>query len=151
MLNVFENGSYRPATKEELSAKGNITVTLPYPKGTNAEDFDFIVAHMATVAVNGLLPGDIETPVVTETAEGLQVTLRGLSPVMISYSRTESKPEIQAPADSSENDSAKPEVKPAVPEKAETPVTGDTSNVNMWLVLLVVAALAALIILKKKK
>ena len=140
VLNVFENGAYRPATKEELIAKGNITVTIPYPAGTNGEEFDFVVAHMATVAINGLQPGDIETPEVIKTNEGLKFTLRGLSPVMISYSRTDIKPEV------------KPEVKPvSKPAEPSAPVTGDTNNATLWIALLVIAALAALILLKKKK
>lgn len=76
--------TWAKATPENFPASG-ITVTLPYPDGTNAADYDFVVTHMATVAMNGLAVGDVETPAVTETAEGLQFTVYSLSPVAVSW------------------------------------------------------------------
>ena len=92
ILNVYDNGTYRPATKEEIADRGSIRVVLPYSAGTNAKDYKFVVAHMATMAVNGLQPGDIETPEVTATEEGLVVYLKGLSPIMIIYSKIANEP-----------------------------------------------------------
>ena len=70
---------------EENFPKDGITVTLPYPDGTNAADYDFVVTHMATVAMNGLGVGEVETPAVTKTADGLRFTVKSLSPVAVSW------------------------------------------------------------------
>lgn len=72
------------ATPENFPANG-ITVTLPYPEGTNAAEYDFVVIHMVTVAMNGLAAGDVETPAVTKTDKGLQFTVHSLSPVAVSW------------------------------------------------------------------
>ena len=72
------------ADEKNFPASG-ITVTLPYPDGTNAADYDFVVTHMATVAMNGLGVGEVETPDVTKTEKGLQFTVRSLSPVAVSW------------------------------------------------------------------
>ena len=72
------------ADKNNFPANG-ITVTLPYPDGTNAADYDFVVTHMATVAMNGLAVGAVETPAVTKTADGLRFTVKSLSPVAVSW------------------------------------------------------------------
>lgn len=69
------------ATEENFPADG-ITVTLPYPEGTNAAEYDFVVTHMFTV---GAQAGQVETPAVTKTGDGLQFTVYSLSPVAISW------------------------------------------------------------------
>lgn len=66
---------------EENFPKDGITVVLPYPAGTNAADFDFVVTHMLTVGT----PGAVEIPAVTKTDKGLQFTLHSLSPVAVSW------------------------------------------------------------------
>ena len=85
-LYVSEDGgqTWIKADKNNFPANG-ITVTLPYPDGTNAADYDFVVTHMATVAMNGLGVGEVETPDVTKTEKGLQFTVRSLSPVAVSW------------------------------------------------------------------
>ena len=137
ILNVYDNGTYRPATKEEIAARGSIRVVLPYPAGTNAKDYKFVVAHMATMAVNGLMPGDIETPEVTATEEGLVVYLKGLSPIMISYSKIANEPAVEGNT---------------IPDKVSTtPVTGDTSNVGTWVMILLLAAIAVVVVIVVRK
>ena len=64
---------------------GGLTVTLPYPSGTGRNTHTFKVAHMFTVAMNGHAPGEVETPPVTNGPNGIQVTLHGLSPVVITW------------------------------------------------------------------
>lgn len=68
------------ATQENFP-KAGIKVTLPYPAGTNATDFDFVVTHMLTVGT----PGAVETPAVTKTDKGLQFTVYSLSPIAVSW------------------------------------------------------------------
>lgn len=85
------------ATWQEASEVDSVTVTLPYPDGTSKDTHDFAVAHMMT---SGSDAGEIETPSVTETDEGLQVTLHGLSPVAVSWQETQSS------SDEDEDDSS---------------------------------------------
>lgn len=73
--------TWQEATEDNFPEQG-ITVTLPYPDGTNAADFDFVVTHMLTVAGKA---GQVETPAVTKTEKGLQFTVHSLSPIAISW------------------------------------------------------------------
>ena len=72
------------AMAEHFPTEG-ITVTFPYPEGTNARDYDFVVSHMFSVNSQrlGITAGDVELPKVEETADGIRVTLNGLSPVTV--------------------------------------------------------------------
>ena len=72
------------ATEEDFPTEG-ITVILPYPEGTNARDYEFVVSHMFTVTSQrlGTVAGEVEMPKVEETANGIRVTLNGLSPVTV--------------------------------------------------------------------
>lgn len=78
------------ATEATFTTEG-ITVTLPYPSGTGKDTHNFRVVHMFTVtsARLGTEAGKTETPAVTKTDSGLQVTLRGLSPVVIGWDKIE--------------------------------------------------------------
>ena len=75
-----------PVTAENFPAEG-IVVTLPYPKGTNAADYDFTVVHMFDENVNGHKAGEVETPAVTEGENGISFRLMGTSPVIIGYKK----------------------------------------------------------------
>lgn len=81
------------ATEATFPAEG-ITVTLPYPSGTGKDTHNFRVVHMFTVtsARLGTEAGKTETPAVTKTDSGLQVTLKGLSPVVIGWDKIETRP-----------------------------------------------------------
>lgn len=76
------------ATEASFPAEG-ITVTLPYTQGTGKDTHNFRVVHMftETSARLGTTAGQTETPGVTKTDSGLQVTLKGLSPVVIGWSK----------------------------------------------------------------
>lgn len=78
------------ATEATFPTEG-ITVTLPYPSGTGKDTHNFRVVHMFTVtsARLGTTAGNTETPTVTKTDSGLQVTLKGLSPVVVGWSKIE--------------------------------------------------------------
>lgn len=92
------------ATEATFPTEG-ITVTLPYPSGTGKDTHNFRVVHMFTVTSNrlGTTAGNTETPAVTKTDSGLQVTLRGLSPVVIGWDKIETQSSTSsaasAPAD----------------------------------------------------
>lgn len=78
--------SWVNATADNFPATG-ITVTLPYPEGTGKELQDFAVSHMFTVTSDrlGTVAGGTETPAAVKTDAGIQVTLRGLSPVAVAW------------------------------------------------------------------
>ncbi len=65
----------------ENSIPDSVTVTLPYPAGTNS-GYTFTVVHMLA---SGASAGQTETPDVTNGADGLTVTLNGLSPVCVGW------------------------------------------------------------------
>ena len=58
------------ATKENFPPKG-LAVTIPYPEGTSQTDYEFVVTHMFTQEMNGYRPGQIETPEVSLTLDGI--------------------------------------------------------------------------------
>ena len=117
VLMITENGVTRPATKEEIEARGGITIMFPYPAGTNKTDYVFTVAHMLTMDMAGMKAGDIETPEITLTDAGLQVTLKGLSPIMVGYSKKAAEP---TPAEPTVPETTAPTVpvpaEPTIPE-----------------------------------
>ena len=76
--------TWTPVTAENFPAEG-IEVTLPYPEGTNGTEYDFTVVHMFDEDVNGHKAGKVETPEVTESANGISFRLTGTSPVMLGY------------------------------------------------------------------
>ncbi|MCD8056737.1 MAG: hypothetical protein LUE25_08565, partial [Clostridiales bacterium] len=76
--------TWEDATEENFPAEG-ITVTLSYPNDevkANYENYDFVVLHMFT---SGEKAGQTETPAVTKTADGIEVTLTGFSPVAVAW------------------------------------------------------------------
>ena len=78
------------ATEATFPTEG-VTVTLPYPSDTGKDTHNFRVVHMFTVTSTrlGTTAGNTEAPAVTKTDDGLQVTLRGLSPVVIGWDKIE--------------------------------------------------------------
>lgn len=85
-----DGNTWMDATEATFPTQG-ITVALPYPSGTGKDTHNFRVVHMFTVtsARLGTTAGDTETPTVTKTDSGLQVTLTGLSPVVVGWSKIE--------------------------------------------------------------
>ena len=73
-----------------------ITVTLPYPAGTNGTDHDFIVTHLMD-------DGTVEHPAAVETVDGLLVTFQGLSPVSVTAYQQKASDPVTTP-DETEND-----------------------------------------------
>ncbi len=76
--------TWETASPENFPPEG-LSVTLPYPKGTNGTEYDFIITHMFTHEMNGYKPGEIEVPEVMKTEEGLRFTVRGLSPIAAAW------------------------------------------------------------------
>lgn len=64
-----------------------LTLYLPYPEGTSADSHDFVVTHMSSALAN---TGEVEVLDVTETENGLKVTVTSLSPIAIAYEKAAS-------------------------------------------------------------
>ena len=136
-LLVFESNEWRPATKEDLTAS-KITVLLPYPEAVAAKygQYNFTVAHMVAMADCGLDVGTVEFPAVTKTASGLLVTLTGLSPVAISWTKSTNH-YYYNPA--------------TTPDKTDSANTADDSQMVLWLGSAVLAAAAVVVLTRKKR
>ena len=76
--------TWKTVTAENFPKEG-VTLTIPYPEGTNRFDFDFMVTHMFTVSMNGYHPGDVEILNAEKTENGLKVTVSSLSPIGVSW------------------------------------------------------------------
>lgn len=136
-LLVFENNEWRPAAKEDLTA-GKITVLLPYPEAVAAKygQYNFTVAHMVAMADCGLDVGTVEFPAVTKTPSGLLVTLTGLSPVAISWTKSTNHYYYNPTA---------------TPDKTDSANTADDSQMVLWLGSAVLAAAAVVVLTRKKR
>lgn len=80
-----KDGTLVPATYENFPKGGKLTVVLPYPEGTNKDDYTFSVSHMFTTDFFGKTPGEIETPEVRLTGEGIEFDVTGLSPIALGW------------------------------------------------------------------
>lgn len=83
MVSADGGRTWTPATASNFPS-GGLTVTLPYPAGTDS-GYVFTVVHMFTTSAFGKTPGDTESPAVTNTAQGLRFTVRGLSPISVGW------------------------------------------------------------------
>lgn len=142
------------ATQDNFPAQG-ITVTLPYPEGTNSWEYDFRVVHMFTVTSARLNThaGATETPAVAETAEGLQVTLHGLSPVAVGWSKTPTGSSSDSHDKEEDSSPAAVTTAAAAPAASLLPQTGDSSAIGLWagLALAALAAILGTILYSKKR
>lgn len=86
VLMVSEDGgiTWVKATEENFPAEG-LTITLPYPEGTSADTHEFKISHMFETDMNGYKAGEIETPAVIKTEDGISFTVKGLSPIAIGW------------------------------------------------------------------
>jgi hypothetical protein len=126
-----------PATKADL-VNGRITVLLPYPEAVAAKygQYNFTVAHMVAMADCGLDVGTVEFPAVTKTPSGLLVTLTGLSPVAISWTKSTNHYYYNPTA---------------TPDKTDSANTADDSQMVLWLGSAVLAAAAVVVLTRKKR
>ena len=135
-LTVTENGVSRPATKDDLTG-GRITVLLPYPSEVAGDyrSYSFTVAHLVTMAGCGKDVGTVEFPAAVMTADGLLVTLTGLSPVAVSYTERSSSGGGGT----------------VVVEKPTSSNTADDSQMTIWMGSALLAAAAVVVLTQKKK
>jgi len=89
MISTDGGATWTAATTANFPA-GGIDVVLPYPAGTNGDEYTFSVAHMVGTTANGMTAGDIEKPGTTNTSSGISTHFNGLSPVMITGTKKSS-------------------------------------------------------------
>ncbi|MBQ9302859.1 chitobiase/beta-hexosaminidase C-terminal domain-containing protein [Butyrivibrio sp.] len=89
MISTDGGKHWDEATTENFPA-GGIDVVLPYPDGTNGDEYSFSVAHMIGTSANGKTAGEIEKPGTTNTSSGISTHFNGLSPVMITWTKNSS-------------------------------------------------------------
>ncbi|MCI8477078.1 MAG: S-layer homology domain-containing protein [Oscillospiraceae bacterium] len=97
MVSTDGGTTWTPATKDNLPA-GGLTVTLPYPHGTNSS-YCFTVVHMFTSSDFGKTPGDTEvftSDQVKNTSQGLQVVVTGLSPLSVGWTAPATNPDTSS-------------------------------------------------------
>ncbi|MBQ9010511.1 MAG: LPXTG cell wall anchor domain-containing protein [Clostridia bacterium] len=121
-LRVLTDGKNWVVADEKNFPDDGLLVTLPYPVGVSADHHSFQISHMITQHIGKYRPGDIETPPVTKTKNGLQVRFHGLSPVAISWS--ENKP-------------------------ADLPSTGDSSHFSLFVALIFLCGVGLLLLNRK--
>lgn len=117
---------------DKLPADGRITVLLPYPAGTGRDSHNFAVVHVFDADSFGKKAGGMEAPRVTETADGLQVTLTGLSPVAIGWSEI-------AQTDKADN------------TKKNAVHTADDSQMLLWISGAVFSISAGAVLMRKRR
>lgn len=116
---------WSPAAKDSFPANGKITVLLPYPEGTGMSGYEFVVVHVFTTDDFDKKVGNMESPSVTKTTDGLQVTTTGLSPIMIGWK------------DGSDS--------------AKGARTGDADQMGLWACGVLVSTAAIVVLTQKKK
>lgn len=116
---------WSPAAKDSFPANGKITVLLPYPEGTGISGYEFVVVHVFTTDDFDKKVGNMESPSVTKTTDGLQVTTTGLSPIMIGW----------------KDGSA----------SAKGARTGDAGQMGLWACGVLVSTAAIVVLTQKKK
>ena len=89
-----------------------------------------MVVHTYTTADFGKKTGDMESPQVTKTADGLQITTIGLSPILISW---------KAGSDT------------VLDKLVKSVRTGDSSPLALWACGVLVPAAAIIVLARKKK
>ena len=98
---------------------------LPYPEGTGMSGYEFVVVHVFTTDDFDKKVGNMESPYVTKTTDGLQVMTTGLSPIMIGWK------------DGSDS--------------AKGARTGDASQMGLWACGVLVSTAAIVVLTQKKK
>ncbi len=77
-----------PATEDNFPESGELTITLPYPEGTDS-NYQFVVVHMFTTNAFGKAAGTTESPEVENTENGIRFTVTGLSPISVGWTAPE--------------------------------------------------------------
>ncbi len=88
LVNIDGKG-WEKVTKDNFPTDG-LTITLPYPSGTERSTHDFVVSHMFTADKNDCHAGDVEYLSATKTEKGITFKVYGLSPIAIGWKEVDS-------------------------------------------------------------
>ena len=142
----IDGGKHWTEVTKELFPESGVKVLLDYPNGTNADDYDFTVLHMASGDLNGLKAGEVEIPEVKETKDGLQVTLMSLSPVAINWTKSD----VVNSGDNPVIDSQDEPDSDVIKNVDDTVKTGDNMNILIFAVLMVLALATGVAVYRRK-
>ncbi len=126
---VTQDNKWEDVTPQNFPKEG-VNILVPYPEGTNAKDYDFVVSHMFTVDMNGRKPGEVEILDAVKTENGLKCKVSSLSPIMVSW-----VPAAKAEGDNGTETTA-PNTAPNTGSGVsnESPNTAD-SSLPLWMML----------------
>lgn len=145
-LMVKDGDGWVEATEENFP-KDSLEVTIPYPKGTERKNHNFIAAHLFTAAMNGYEAGEVErikASSITKTDDGIQFTLHGLSPIAVGWEKTEETEEEKKPdTETSKSSDSDTGDKKETDSKSKTPKTGDENKVPFYMILMLASAVTA--------
>ncbi len=136
------------ATADNFPAEG-VKVLLPYPEGTNAADYRFSAVHMFAMNRGAYKAGDVETPELTLTKDGITMTLKSLSPIALSWVKVEKAPETK-PGDHSGSSSGsgnKSGGSKSSGSAVTSAATGDSSQPVFWGAMALICLLSISILL----
>lgn len=131
------------ATADNFPAEG-VKVILPYPEGTNAADYRFSAVHMFAMNRGAYKAGDVETPELTLTKDGITMTLKSLSPIALSWVKVEKAPETK-PGDHSGSSSGSGNKSGG--NAVTSAATGDSSQPVFWGAMALICLLGISILL----
>ena len=142
------------ATADNFPAEG-VKVLLPYPEGTNAADYRFSAVHMFAMNRGAYKAGDVETPELTLTKDGITMTLKSLSPIALSWVKVEKAPETK-PGDHSGSSSGsgnKSGGSKSSGSAVTSAATGDSSQPVFWgaMALICLLGISMLLIAVRRK
>ncbi len=127
------------ADLEHLPADGKVLVFLSYEQlsaltdATLNSEYEYVVSHMFTTTDFGKIPGELEYPAVTKTADGIQFYVTGLSPIAVAWEKIPEQP-----------------VQPVQPTVPSVPSTSDSNHLMLWGALVLISLIGMIMISKKK-
>ena len=156
---ISADGQTWNALTPEQFPKEGLTITLPYPEGVDTKANDFTAMHMFTQDVNGFKTGDVEVIKAVKTDAGLQITVKGFSPIAITWAKagTTTPPtgggnggNVVTPPTGGNGTTTQPTT--PNPGTGAIAQTGDNSAVAVWGIVMALCATAAagLMIVKSK-
>ncbi|HJB38992.1 MAG TPA: hypothetical protein H9943_01195, partial [Candidatus Ruthenibacterium avium] len=155
---ISADGQTWNALTPEQFPKEGLTITLPYPEGVDTKANDFTAMHMFTQDVNGFKTGDVEVIKAVKTDAGLQMTVKGFSPIAITWAKAGTTPPIDGgnggnvvtPPTGGNGTTTQPTT--PNPGTGAIAQTGDNSAVAVWGIVMALCATAAagLMIMKSK-
>ena len=160
MYTEDDGNTWIKADDSHFPADGKLTVTIPYPDGTDSS-YTFTVAHMFTSNAFGKTPGEIEIPTVTNTENGIQFQVTGLSPISVYWTKATSGDSVQdnngenSGNDLGSNDSGNTGIgsESGIPGSSavDSADTGDHSSVILWIMVMLISAAGTMAVMKEKK